>query len=67
MRFEQIWLRFQFRNPDTTLYNPVIPRVIFGIPPPTHAFNSEFTFKSRTRASKNREIPDPEKPIGQAN
>ena len=37
----------QFRNPDTILYNPVIPRVIFGIPLPAHTFNSEFAFKSR--------------------
>ena len=31
----------------TQFYNPVTPRVIFGIRPPAHTFNSEFAFKSR--------------------
>ena len=67
MRFGQIRLGFQFRNPDTILHdNPVIPSVFFSIPPPAHAIPNLLS-NPESRASKNREIPDPEKPIGHPN
>ena len=37
----------QFRNPDTISWNPVIPRVIFCIPPPKPAY-----FQSRIPSFK---------------
>ena len=50
-------------------FNPVIPRVIFGTPPPAHTFNPEtlpdFAVKSRIANPelRIREIPYPGKPI----
>ena len=49
----------QQRGSPIGSFNPVIPRVIFGVLPPAHTFNPEsrlvFAFKSQ--------IPNPVKPI----
>jgi len=55
----------QSRNPDPKFScNPVMPRVIFAIPPPKHTFNPEtrldFAFKSRIPIFK---FSGAEKPI----
>ena len=48
--------------------DPVISRVIFGIPSPGHTFNPEpradFAFKIPSPQLQIRKIPDPEKPTG---